>query len=531
MSTSANIGNTEILQVADAVAREKNIDKELILEAMENSVAIAARKKYGHDRTIKSYIDRKTGEIKLFRESVVVSNDYIPEIPEDQNKEDFNLEAALEGKIYLKDALEKDNTLEVGSILIEPLPPIDLGRVAAQTAKQIIMQKVRDAERDRQYEDFKDRVGEIINGTVKRVESGNIIVDLGSTEAIILRNASIRGEAFRTNERIRAYIEKVSHEKRGPQIFLSRTAPEFMAKLFMQEVPEIYDNIIEIKGVAREPGSRAKIAVRSNESSIDPVGSCVGVRGARVQAVIAELQGEKIDIIQWSSDPATFLVNALSPAEVTKVVIDEENNRIEAIVPDDQLSLAIGRRGQNVRLASELIGWRIDILTEENESSRRTEEFNRLSQLFIESLNIEEIMAQLLVTEGFQTVEEIAYVDIYELQSIEGFDEDVANALQSRANEYLQFKNVKNDGILKKLKVSSKLQKIEGLDSETLIKLGENDIKSLDDFADLSRDEFKDIVPECELKEDEIDEIIMRARKAAGWFKDAPNANEGESKK
>jgi N utilization substance protein A len=293
----------------------------------------------------------------------------------------------------------------------------------------------------------------------------------------------------------------------------------------MQEVPEIYDNIIEIKGVAREPGSRAKIAVKSNDSSIDPVGSCVGVRGARVQAVIAELQGEKIDIIQWSSDPATFLVNALSPAEVTKVVIDEENNRIEAIVPNDQLSLAIGRRGQNVRLASELIGWSIDIMTEENESSRRTEEFNRLSELFTTALNIEEIMAQLLVTEGFQTVEDIALIEISELESIEGFDNDIANALQERAKEYLQVKNEANDSILKKLKVSAKLQKIEGLDTETLIKLGEKNIKSLEDFADLSRDEFMDILPECELKEEEIDMIIMRARKSAGWFKDESTNN------
>ncbi|PIR38555.1 MAG: transcription termination/antitermination protein NusA [Alphaproteobacteria bacterium CG11_big_fil_rev_8_21_14_0_20_39_49] len=518
MLTSSNIGNTEILQVADAVAREKNIDKNLVLDAMENSVAIAARKKYGHDRTIKSEIDRKTGEIRLFRESEIVADDYEPELPEDIAEEDFDKEAAMEGKMRLSVAKEKDETLEVGSILREPLPPIDLGRVAAQTAKQIIMQKVRDAERARQYEDFKERAGEIINGTVKRVESGNIIVDLGNAEAIILRNASIRGETFRVNERIRAYVEKVSQERKGPQIFLSRTAPEFMAKLFTQEVPEIYDGIIEIKGVAREPGSRAKIAVSSNESSIDPVGSCVGVRGARVQAVINELQGEKIDIIQWSADPATFLVNALAPAEVAKVVIDEDNNRIEAVVPDDQLSLAIGRRGQNVRLASELVGWNIDIMTEDDESTRRTDEFNKLSEMFVNALNIDEIMAHLIVTEGFETVEEVAMVAVSEISAIEGFDDDIAEQLQARAHEYLEQKQADSKDTLKKLKVSKELQAIEGLGSEVLIKLGENGIKSLDDFADLSHDEFIEIIPDSELSDDTINSLIMTAREKAGWF-------------
>jgi N utilization substance protein A len=526
MLTSSNLGNTEILQVADAVAREKNIDKDLVLDAMENSVAIAARKKYGHDRTIKSEIDRKTGEIKLFRESEIVADDYEPEIPEDVEAEDFDKDAAMEGKMRLKDAKEKDEALDVGDILREPLPPIDLGRVAAQTAKQIIMQKVRDAERARQYEDFKDRTGEIVNGTVKRVEGGNIIVELGNAEAIILRNSSIRGEAFRVNERIRAYVENVSQERKGPQIFLSRTSPEFMAKLFTQEVPEIYDGIIEIKGVAREPGSRAKIAVSSQDSSIDPVGSCVGVRGARVQAVINELQGEKIDIIQWSVDPATFLVNALAPAEVAKVVIDEDNNRIEAVVPSDQLSLAIGRRGQNVRLASELVGWNIDIMTEEDESTRRTDEFNKLSEMFVNALNIEDIMAHLIVTEGFETVEEVAMVDISEIAAIEGFDEDIASALQERAREYLDQKQADSDDTLKKLKVSKKLQEVEGLSSEILIKLGENGIKSLDDFADLSHDEFIEIIPDSDLSDEKINEMIMSSRVKAGWFEDEEKSKE-----
>ncbi len=519
MVISTSFGNMEILQIADAVAREKNIDKDVILDAMEGSVAIAARKKYGYDRNIRSQIDRKTGEIKLFRETEVVDNDYqSEELDEEGNP--INKET----KILLKDALEKDADLKVGDFLIEPLPPIDLGRVAAQTAKQVIVQKVREAERERQYEDFKDRVGEVINGTVKRIEFGNIIVDLGNAEAVIQRNSVIRGEAFRVNDRIRAYIENVSQENKGPQIFLSRTAPEFMAKLFMQEVPEIYDGIIEIKGVAREPGSRAKIAVVSNDSSIDPVGSCVGVRGARVQAVIAELQGEKIDIIQWSADSATFLVNALAPAEVSKVVIDEEKEKIEAVVPEDQLSLAIGRRGQNVRLASDLVGWKIDIMTEDDEATRRTEEFHKVSGLFVEALNVEEIIAQLLVAEDFSSVEELAFAEIDELAAIEGFDEDVAKELQQRAKEYLEQKQEDVETALKKLKIKKDLLDFEGLSREILVALGENNIKSLDDFADLARDEFIELVPKSGLKNPEIDELIMQAR--AHWFKD----EEAESK-
>lgn len=524
MLTSANMGSTEILQVADAVAREKNIDKVMVLHAMEDSIAIAARKKYGHDRTIKANINSKTGEISLFRESEVVDNDFKPEIAADEENPELALERAFEGKLLLKDAQDKNPDAKVGDIIREPLPPIDLGRVAAQTAKQIITQKVRDAERARQYEDFKHRVGEIINGTVKRVEGGNVIVDLGNAEAIILRYSLIRGESFRVNDRLRAYVEKVARETKGPQIFLSRTAPEFMAKLFTQEVPEIYDGIIQIKGVAREPGSRAKIAVHSTDSSIDPVGSCVGVRGARVQAVIAELHGEKIDIIQWSADPATFLVNALAPAEVTKVVIDEENGRIEAVVPEEQLSLAIGRRGQNVRLASELVGWNIDIMTEADESARRTDEFNKLTNLFIEALNIEEIMAQLLVTEGFETVEEVAYVEPAEIASIEGFNDEIAVELQGRAREFLEQRQAELDEKLKALKVSKELQAIEGLSPETLVALGEKGIVSLDDFADLSHDEFVEVVPDSGLKDQDINQLIMMARQAAGWFTE----NEGK---
>lgn len=513
MLKSSNYGNSEILQIADAVAREKNIDSNVIIDAMESSVSIAARKKYGQDRSIRSEIDRKTGEIKIFSEYEVVENDFVPETETGELEDGF---------IFLKDALFKDSEAKVGDLIKEMLPPIDLGRVAAQTAKQVIVQKVRDAERERQYEDFKGRIGEIINGTVKRVEFGNVIVDLGSAEAIIPRNGVIRGEVFQANDRIRAYVENVSREVKGAQIFLSRTSPMFMAKLFAQEVPEIYDGIIEVKSVAREPGSRAKIAVASHDSSIDPVGSCVGVRGARVQSVIAELQGEKIDIVQWSADPATFLVSAISPAEVARVVIDEEKHRIETVVPDDQLSLAIGRRGQNVRLASELVGWRIDILTEEDESTRRNEEFNKASGLFIEALNIEEIIAQLLITEGFATIDEVAYVDPAELASIEGFDDDVAQELQGRAREYIELKEAQVVDTLKELKIEDKLQELEGLTSAILLQLVESDIKTLDDFADLARDEFQEIVPESGFSDDEIDALIMKAR--AHWFDDEGEA-------
>lgn len=515
-------GGTEILQIADAVAREKNVERNLILDAMADSIAVAARKKYGHYKNIKAEIDKKTGEIKLFKELEVVGDDYTPVVDEEGEEESMN------DKIHFAHAREKYPEINIGEFTREPLPPIDLGRVAAQTAKQVIVQKVRDAERERQYEDFKARVGEIVHGIVKRVEFGNVIVDIGNAEAIIKKDSMIRGENFRVNERIRAYLEKVSRENKGPQIFLSRTAPEFMAMLFSQEVPEIYDGIIVIKGVAREPGSRAKIAVASNDSSIDPVGSCVGVRGARVQSVIAELQGEKIDIVQWSADNATFLVNALAPAEVIKVVIDEERNRVEAVVPNDQLSLAIGRRGQNVRLAAELVGWNVDVMTEESESTRRAEEFAKLSGLFTEALNIEEIIAHLLVTEGFVSVEEVAMVPLDELASIDGFDEEIAGELQGRAKEYLEQSKVDKAKIVKKLGVKDDLANLEGLNNEILLKLGENGIKTLDDFADLSRDEFQEIVPDSGMSDDAIDEIIMASR--AHWFEESEEPAAAEKK-
>jgi N utilization substance protein A len=494
MVNFSTIGNTEILQIIEAVAREKGIQRDAVIEAMEQAVQVAGRRKYGHEHNIHAVIDRKTGEIKLSRQLEIV-----------EKVEDFFKE------ISLQDALEKDPNTELGGFIYDPLPPIDLGRVAAQTAKQVIVHKIRDAEREKQYEDFKDRVGEIANGVIKRIEYGDIIVDLGRAEAILKRDSIIRNENFRQNDRIRAYIEDVRRENKGPQIFLSRTSNQFLAKLFAQEVPEIYDNVIEIKAVSREPGSRAKIAVYSNDSSIDAVGSCVGIRGSRVQAIINELQGEKIDIISWSPEPATFIVNALAPAEVTKVVIDEEKKRIEVVVPGDQLSLAIGRRGQNVRLASRLTGWNIDVLTEDDESKRRVEEFNSVSQLLMQALNLEEVLANLLAAEGFSNVEEIAYISLNELASIEGFDENLAQELQQRAKNYLELQQSQLDDKIKSLQIDPRLEKlIDNID--ILLKLADNNIKTLEDFADLSSDEFFDIIPDMKLLPKVVDSMIMNAR-------------------
>lgn len=492
-------GNTEILQVAESVAREKGIARDSVIDAMEQSLQIAGRRKYGHEKLIKAKIDKNTGAISLFREREVV------ETVEDPEKQ-----------IDLKSALHYNKALELGQMLTEPLPPLDFGRVTAQTAKQIIMQKVRDAEREKQFEDFKERKGEIINGVVKRVEYGNVVVEFGRTEAVLRRDDVIPREMFRPNDRIRAYIQDVRREAKGPQIFLTRTHPEFLAQLFAQEVPEIYDGVITIKAVARDPGSRAKIAVVSSDSSIDPVGSCVGVRGSRVQAVVNELQGEKIDIIQWSQDPATFVVNALAPAEVSKIVIDEDNNRIEVVVAENQLSLAIGRRGQNVKLASQLVGWSIDILTDDEESARRQEEFNRVSQLFIDALNVEDVIAHLLVSEGFRSIEEIAFSSIDELASVEGFDAEVATELQDRAKNAIEEQKKDWDSKCAALGIDESLKTLEGLTKEMILALGEKGVKSRDDFADLARDEFKEIFTDGKLRDREIDELIMKAR--AHWF-------------
>src|SRR5213082_1943899 len=418
-AVSAN--KLELLQIADAVAREKSIDRGIVIAAMEDAIAKAARARYGSETDVHAEIDAKKGELRLSRHMLVV------DVVENSSNQ-----------ISLIDAQRANPGAQVGDTIADTLPPLEYGRIAAQSAKQVIVQKVREAERDRQYQEFKDRIGVIVNGIVKRVEYGSVIVDLGRGEAIVRRDEMLPREVFRNGDRVRAYIFDVRRETRGPQIFLSRTHPQFMAKLFAQEVPEIYDGIIEIKSVARDPGSRAKIAVISRDSGIDPVGACVGMRGSRVQAVVGELQGEKIDIIPWSQDPATFVVNGLAPAEVSKVVMDEEQRRIEVVVPDDQLSLAIGRRGQNVRLASQLTGWDIDILTEAEESERRTEEFRTRSQLFIDALDIDEVIAHLLVTEGFGSLEEVAFVPVEELSEIEGFDIDVATELRERARAFLQ---------------------------------------------------------------------------------------------
>src|SRR3954469_4642769 len=508
MESTATYARPELLQVADTVARDKGIDKDEVLEAMEQAIQKAGRSKYGQEYDIRAEIDRRNGEIRLlrFREVVDTVENEATQMP-------------------LVAAQRLNAEAEIGDFITDPLPPIDFGRIAAQTAKQVIVQKVRDAERKRQYNEFKDRVGEIVNALDRRVDFGNVVVALGRAEAMLRRDELLPRESFRQGERVRSYIYDVREETRGPQIFLSRTHPQFMAKLFAQEVPEIYDGIIEIKAVARDPGSRAKIAVISNDSSIDPVGACVGMRGSRVQAVVAELQGEKIDIIPWSPDPATFVVNALAPAEVTKVVLDEEARRIEVVVPDDQLSLAIGRRGQNVRLASLLTGWAIDILTEAEESERRQEEFKSRSALFVEALDVDDVIAGLLVTEGFAKVEDVALVPVDELAGIEGFDETVAGELKMRAENWLEAQNKKLTERYNELGVDDAVSVLEGLTPAMLVKLGEKGVKTLDDLGDLASDELMEIVGKDELDEAQANAIIMAAR--AHWFADADG---GEAK-
>ena len=470
-----------MLAVADAVARDKGIEREEVLEAMEQAIQKAGRSKYGPEHDIRVSIARDTGHISLARYREVV------ETVEDEHTQ-LTVEQA---------GLEKTDAA-IGDFLIDELPPIDFGRIAAQTAKQVIVQRVRDAERERQFEEYKDRGGEIVNGLVKRVEYGNVTVDLGRGEAILRRDESLPRENFRTGDRVRAYIYDVRREPRGPQIFLTRTRPEFMKALFSQEVPEIYDGVIEIRAAARDPGSRAKIAVISKDSSIDPVGACVGMRGSRVQAVVGELQGEKIDIIPWSQDPATFVVNALAPAEVTKVVLDEDTHKIEVVVPDEQLSLAIGRRGQNVRLASMLSGWDIDILTEEEESRRRQEEFNTRSQMFIEALDVEDVIAHLLVTEGFATVEEVAFVPVDDLSTIEGFDDEISEELQARARTWLEERDAALDVERKKLGVEDAVSSISGLSLSQIVLLGRKGTRTVEDIAGLTPDELRFLLMEIE---------------------------------
>ena len=516
MEATSGMPRPELLQVADAVAREKGIDRDEVLGAMEQAIQKAGRSRYGHEHDIRAHIDRKTGEIKLARFIEVT----------DEIENDFT-------QMSLEQARIRDENINLGEFLIDPLPPIDFGRIAAQTAKQVIVQKVRDAERERQFEEYKDRTDEVINGVVKRVEFGNVLVDIGRAEAILRREELIPRETVRQGDRVRALILDVRREQRGPQIFLSRTHPTFMAKLFAQEVPEIYDGIIEIKSVARDPGSRAKISVLSSDSSIDPVGACVGMRGSRVQAVVAELQGEKIDIIQWSEDPATFVVNALAPAEVTKVVLDEETNRIEVVVPDDQLSLAIGRRGQNVRLASQLTGWDIDILTEEDESERRQEEARKRAEMFIKALDVDEVIAHLLVAEGFTSIEEVGYVPLAELAEIEGFEEEIAEELRNRARTFLSEEAERLQKRREELKVADDLIEFNGLSLAVVVRLGENDVKNLEDFADLASDELIEYIGDADnMTMDQANDLIMEARRKLGWFdgleEETEEAAEGE---
>ncbi|MBL3703513.1 transcription termination/antitermination protein NusA [Sulfitobacter sp. BDSS02] len=512
--TSAN--QLELLQTAEAVAREKMIDPGLVIEAMEESLARAAKSRYGAEMDIRVSIDRKTGRATFTRVRTVV---------EDEELENYQSEFTVaQAKQYMADP-------QIGDTFVEEVPPVEMGRIAAQSAKQVILQKVREAERDRQYEEFKDRAGTIINGLVKREEYGNVIVDVGAGEGILRRNEKIGRESYRPNDRIRCYVKDVRREPRGPQIFLSRTAPEFMAELFKMEVPEIYDGIIEIKAVARDPGSRAKIAVISYDGSIDPVGACVGMRGSRVQAVVNELQGEKIDIIPWNEDQPTFLVNALQPAEVSKVVLDEEAERIEVVVPEEQLSLAIGRRGQNVRLASQLTGLDIDIMTEEEESARRQAEFEQRTKLFMDTLDLDEFFAQLLVSEGFTNLEEVAYVELDELLVIDGVDEDTAAELQARAAEYLDAQNKAALENARALGVEDSLVEFEGLTPQMIEALAKDGVKTLEDFAtcadwelaggwttvDGERTKDDGILEPFEVSLEEAQNMVMTARIQLGW--------------
>jgi len=516
MAVSAN--RLELLQIADAVAREKAIDRGIVIAAMEDAIAKAARSRYGAETDVHAEIEPKTGELRLTRHMLVVEN---VENPSNQ--------------ITLEDARKHHPAAQVGDTIADPLPPLEYGRIAAQSAKQVIVQKVREAERDRQYAEYKDRIGDIVNGIVKRVEYGNVVVDLGRGEAIVRRDELLPREVFRNGDRIRAYIYDVRREPRGPQIFLSRTHPQFTAKLFAQEVPEIYDGIVEVKAVARDPGSRAKIAVISRDSSVDPVGACVGMRGSRVQAVVNELQGEKIDIIPWSPDIATFVVNALAPAEVAKVVLDEDRERIEVVVPDQQLSLAIGRRGQNVRLASQLTGWDIDILTEQEESERRHAEFEARTKVFVEALNLDEVVGQLLASEGFGSIEELALVDQKEIAGIEGFDEDTARELQERAKEYLAQQEAELDAKRIEIGVEDALKDVPGITTKMLVALGENGVKTVEDLAGCATDDLtgwterKDgeskhepgYLEGFDISREDAEALIMQARLKAGWVTEA----------
>ena len=507
MSDNLTIARADMLAVADAVAREKAIDRELVLEAMEQAIQKAGRSKYGLEHDIRAVIDRKSGEITLARYIEVVD-------PKDLIDE--------QTQIPLSDAQKKDPSLEVGDFIIDRLPPIDFGRIAAQTAKQVIVQRVREAERERQYEEYKDKAGQIVTGIIKRVEHGNVTVDLGRAEAYLRRDEIIPREKLNRGDRVRAYITEVRRETRGPQILLSRTRPTFMALLFAQEVPEVYDGVIEIRRVARDPGSRAKIAVITNDSSIDPVGACVGMRGSRVQAVVNELQGEKIDIITWTENTADFVIQALAPAVVTKVFLDEDNKSVDVVAQEDSHSKAIGRRGQNVRLASMLTGWSINIMTEAEESEKRQQESREISERLMTALDVDDVIARLLATEGFRSLEEVAYVDPSEMTSIEGFDLELVQELQLRATSWLEAEEKRLLEKLDVLKVAADLREVEGFTREMLITLGENGVRTVEDLAGLAADELLDktdgILRDFSLNHQGVEQLILRARVAVGWL-------------
>ena len=539
--TGISANRLELLQIADAVAREKSIDREIVIEAIEEAIQKGARSRYGAEHDIRVKIDQKTGETLVKRYVTVVSDDVVYEPTINEEGEEVPAEEPV-GIIRLSDAKRTDKDAVVGKVYEEVLPPFEFGRVQTQMARQVVTGKVREAERERQYEEFKDRVGEIVNGVVKRVEYGNIVVDLGRGEGIARRDQSIPRENFNIGDRSRCYIYDVRRETKGPQILLSRAHGGFMAKLFAQEVPEVYDGVIEIRAGARDPGSRAKMAEVSNDSSIDPVGACVGMRGSRVQAVVGELQGEKIDIIPWSSEPANFVVNALQPAEVAKVVLDEDAERIEVVVPDEQPSLAIGRRGQNVRLASQLTGWDIDIMTEAEESERRQKEFNERTNLFMDSLDVDEMVGQVLASEGFAAVEELAYVDLDEISSIDGFDEETAQEIQDRAREYLERLEAEMDEKRKALGVSDELRQINGMTAQLMVALGEDGIKTIEDFAGCAADDlvgwterkngetkkFEGLFSKFDVSRVEAEQMVVQARLLAGWITEADLATQTE---
>ena len=501
----------ELLRIAEAVAAEKSIDAEIILSSMELAIQKAAKTKFGSENDIRAKIDRETGNISLHKVLTIM-----------ESPENLDTEISLE---HAKKIQNKEN-IKVGDEIFEQLPPIDLGRIAAQTARQVITQSVRSAERERQYNDFIGKKDEILSGMVKRLEYGNVIVDLNRAESIIKKEELIPREVLKTGDRIKAYCYDVIRENKGQQIFLSRASPKFMEKLFFQEVPEIYDGIIEIKSSARDPGSRAKICVRSKDSSIDPVGACVGMRGSRVQSVVNELSGEKIDIVHWSEDVASLVVSALAPAEIQKVIIDDQNRKIEVILTEENLSKAIGRRGQNVRLASKLIDFEIDILTEKEESDKRQLEFKEKTEIFVKSLEVDETLGQLLVAEGYSSVKEISQASQDEIIKIEGIDENTVNELKERAAESLVKEKENIEKKLKDLGVNDDLINHKGLTPGMLLTLGEKKIKTLKDFADLSTDELiggydekkgirykiEGYLEEFALTNNEADNLIINAR-------------------